>query len=59
MSDTNFEVGQEVTLLGVNKKGTIESVSEDGLTFVVKYTDDENAEQTETVTADKIAAVQE
>jgi hypothetical protein len=57
MSDTQaFEVGQKVTILDVNKVGEVVSVSEDG-TFVVKYTDDAGAEQTETVSADKLAAV--
>jgi hypothetical protein len=56
MSEVNFEAGQEVTLLGVGKKGIVDSVTEDGK-FVVKYTDDGGAEQTETVAGDQIAPV--
>ena len=57
MSNSTFEVGQKVTILDVNKVGEIESVSEDGSQFSVKYTDDAGAEQTEVCTADKLAAV--
>lgn len=59
MSDTNFEVGQKVTILDVNKVGEVVSISEDGTQCVVKYTDDGGAEQNETCTADKLAASEE
>jgi len=50
-----FEVGQQVTILDVNKVGEIVSISEDGTQFSVKYTDDAGQGQTEVVTADKLA----
>jgi hypothetical protein len=55
MSETIYQVGDKVTILDVRKEGEVVSVSEDGLTFGVKYTDDAGTEQVEPCTADKLA----
>jgi hypothetical protein len=57
MSDITFKVGDAVTIVDLNKQGVIDTVSEDGTQFGVKYTDDAGAEQVETVTADKLVPV--
>jgi hypothetical protein len=54
MSETIYQVGDKVTILDVRKEGELISVSEDGLTFGVKYTDDAGTEQVEPCTADKL-----
>ena len=52
-----IKVGDQVTLLDVNKTAEVVSISEDGTQYTVKHTDDGGAEQTETVTADKLGPV--
>jgi hypothetical protein len=58
MNENTFNVGDKVKIIDLNTIAEVASISEDGTQFTVKYNDAGGQEQTEVVTADKLASVE-
>ena len=58
MNENTFSVGEKVKIIDLNTVAEVASISEDGTQFTVKYNDAGGQEQTEVVTADKLAPVE-